>query len=75
MITYEEAVKIAKEYRPEIDNGMEDNNAYIFGCRSDEGKVGPQPVVVMKDTGEVMLMPEYVASGKSRGSGDAKQRK
>lgn len=70
MITLEEAIKIAKEFRSDIIHGMEDNNAFIFSEHVDEDTIGPQPVVVMKDTGEVMLMPEYVARGKCRGSGN-----
>lgn len=71
MITLEEAIEIAREYRPNIDNGYENKKAYIFSSHEDEGKMGSQPVVVLKETGEVMLMPMYVASGKSRNSGDA----
>jgi len=64
MVNCDEALKLAKEYRDDIVNCAEYDNAYIFSGHVDEDVIGPQPVVVMKDTGEIMLMPEYVASGK-----------
>jgi len=43
MITYEDALKIAKEREPEIDNASEYENGFVFGC----SKCGVSSFVVL----------------------------
>lgn len=40
MITYEEALKIAKEYKSNIDNCTEFERGYVFGSTEDEKHIG-----------------------------------
>ena len=61
MITFEQAVEIAKESKPEIDQGTEYENCYIFGYSGDEYSIGPSPVVVLKEDGKLLLMVEFEA--------------
>ena len=66
MISYEEALEIAKEWKDQIDNCTEYENAYVFGYTGDSkyiGGYGHTPVVVMKEDGSVTNMPEFVARG------------
>lgn len=70
MISYEDAKKkallVAKNLEEMIDSASEYDDAYIFYRKASEGQrvvnTGDDPpIVVMKKTGEVMLMQEYVA--------------
>lgn len=65
MISYRVAFLKAKEIRPEIDNCIEYENGYVF-C-SDKGKdqVGGyySPIVVFKEDGKVIDMPQFVVNG------------
>ena len=55
MITYEEALRVAKGRKKEINTCTEHENAYVFSYDdgSNEIVVGPAPVVVMKDDGRI----------------------
>ena len=66
MITYEEALKIAKEFKPNTDNCTEYENGYVFGSSDDEfyvGGYGHTPCVILKSNGKVISMPEFVIKG------------
>ncbi len=66
MITYEEALKIARERKDRIDNCIEYENAYVFGFTGDNnyiGGYGHTPVVIMKEDGRIASMPELIDSG------------
>ena len=66
MITYEEALQIARDYKDEIDNCIEYENAYVFGFSGDSnyiGGYGHTPCVVMKKDGRKSTMPEFVIEG------------
>ena len=66
MITYEEALKIARERKDQIDNCIEYENAYVFGFTGDNnyiGGYGQTPVVIMKEDGRIASMPELIVSG------------
>ncbi len=68
MITYEEALKIAREHKPNADNCVEYENGYIFGTHGDEnytGGYGHGAVVILKKNGDVARIPEFVMGGKS----------
>ena len=56
MITFEDAKAIVLEYDPEFDFYTEYENAYTFFATVDLNKLGPAPLIVMKDTGEVCSM-------------------
>lgn len=63
MISYEEALEIAKEREPNIDECMEYENAYVFGTHEDDEYMGGYDhaqIVVMKEDGRLLSMPELV---------------
>lgn len=55
-LTFEEAKAIAVDRKPNVDTYTECENGYIFGSTEDAGLIGPSPIIVMKDTGEVFGM-------------------
>lgn len=63
MISYEDALTKAKELKPSTDTCSEMSNAYIFSCKDDENYEGGNhtPCVIIKETGEAIDMPTYVA--------------
>ena len=66
MITYEEALKMAKEFKPNIDNCTEYENGYVFGCSDDDnyvGGYGHTPCVILKTNGIITSMPEFIIKG------------
>ena len=66
MITYEQALEIARDRKDEIDNCIEYENTYVFGFSGDDnyiGGYGHTPVVIMKVDGRIALMPELDVSG------------
>lgn len=63
MITFEEAYKIAKEIKPDIDGCTEYEKGYVFGCQDDdryEGAPGRSPVVILKENGKDIPMIVFV---------------
>ncbi len=59
MIDEKKAIEIAKGCDPDIDNGEETENAYIFG-NSKNMSFDDSPVVVLKADGSVMNMTAYL---------------
>lgn len=60
-LTMSEALAIARKHKSVIDCGVEYSDAFMFGVDSlNDG--GDMPIVVMKSTGEVQNMVDYVAS-------------
>ena len=63
MISYEEALQKARAWKSDIDGCTEYEHAYVFGCSKDDnyiGGYGHTPVVIIKETGERTIMPEFV---------------
>ena len=60
MISYETALSIAKKRKPEIDNGAEYENAFVFGSHADDNCIGPGPVAVRKEDGKCVPMMELL---------------
>lgn len=61
MISYDEALKKAKELKPEIDNCIEYDNAFIFGCHEDDKYDGvKQPCVIVRADGRAITMIGYI---------------
>lgn len=58
MLTYEEALAIAKKKKSKINYCTEYNNAYAFSF-DDDTDGGDMPIVVMKNGGKVMGIVEY----------------
>ncbi len=58
-MTFEDAKKAALEIKPNIDNFKEMSDAFIFGSTEDAGKLGPGPVVIMKENGQAISMAVY----------------
>ena len=66
MISFEEALEIARQRKDKIDNCTEYENAFVFGFSGDEGYVGGYghtPVVIRKEDGRVLTMPEFICDG------------
>ena len=65
MISYTEAFIKAKEIRTEIDNCIEYENGYVFCSDKGEDQEGGyySPIVVMKEDGRVINMPQFVVNG------------
>ena len=64
MISFEEALKKVKTLKPSINECSELSNAYIFSSKDDanyEGGSGHTPCVIIKETGEAVNMPTYIA--------------
>lgn len=66
MITYEEALAIAKEKKPNIDSCMEYENGYVFCSEQDAGWVGGAGhtrCVVRKKDGVAIPFNLFVVEG------------
>lgn len=65
MISYEEALEIAKEREPNIDECMEYETAYVFGTHEDDEYIGGYDhaiIAIMKEDGRLSTMPELVVN-------------
>ena len=61
MITYEEALEIAKSKMSMLNRCDEDDLSYMFGYDSGETTIGGQGIcVVLKENGRAINMPYYV---------------
>ena len=66
MITYDEALKIAKAKKSNIDQVVEYANGYVFSSAADagyKGGLGHSSIVVLKKDGEVVSMISFVSKG------------
>ena len=72
MITYEDAVKTAKEIRADINRCFEYEKGYVFSNVEDENYIGGShaPVVIVKETGKAISMPQFVIDGTGEEIGD-----
>ena len=60
MITYDEALKIAKGLKKNIDACVEFENAYCFKSKSEEYDIGGNgPCIVLKENGRAIISTEY----------------
>ena len=59
-LSLEDAAKIAREHKPDIDNFIEYEDAFVFGCAGDSFRVETSSCVVLKETGEVISMEAYL---------------
>ena len=63
MITFDEAYAKAKEYKEKIDGCTEYEKGYRFSYSGDNGYIGGNghiSIVVLKDNGKVISMPEFL---------------
>ena len=65
MIAYEVAYEKAKELKKDIDNVMEYENGWVFGCYDDANYDGGghTSVVITKKDGKAINMPQFVVNG------------
>ncbi len=66
MLTLEEAIKKVKEIRQNVDMCVEYENGYMFIAKEDsdyDGGYGHAPIVILKDTGKVVSMPQFILAG------------
>ena len=65
MITFEDALKIARELKQDVDRCYEYEDAYVFSSKEDDNYEGThEPCVVMKEDGKAKTMLWYVEHGK-----------
>ena len=72
MITYEEALEIAKTRRTNLNQVFEYEKAYIFSHTEDANYIGSfnhSPVVILKEDGKITNMVEFVNSGTGKEMG------
>ena len=62
MITFEEALTIAKKIRPDIDGGTEFEKGYVFSRTGDDKYVGGphSPVCILKSDGTRLPVVEFM---------------
>lgn len=60
MVTFEEALEIAKDIIHTVDYYTETEKAYFFTNKDIQYNLGGGEVVVMKDTGRVVTHVEYI---------------
>ncbi len=66
MITYETALGKARELKDNIDNVVEYENGWAFGCYDDanyDGGWGHTSVVILRENGNAINMPQFVING------------
>ena len=67
MVTYEEALKKARQLKTTIDNCTEYENGFVFGSMADGLSDGTNtPCVILKENGDAVNMPWFVISGMGR---------
>lgn len=63
MISYDEALSIAREHKLKINHCVEYSNAHSFEYDTgDESFGGDEPIVIMKENGQVMKQIEYAVT-------------
>ena len=67
MISFEQAVEVALGYDPRMRKFAEYENAFEFCADCDDEAIGPQPYVIMKETGERVPFPDAVMRRRERG--------
>lgn len=61
MLTFGECLAIARKKKQRINHCVEYTNAYMFSFEESEETIGGEtPIVVLKETGEIMNMVEYM---------------
>ena len=61
MLTFDEALAIAREKKEKINHCVEYSNAYMFGNDSGvDNDGGDAPIVVMKEDGSTLGMSAYI---------------
>ena len=65
MIAYEVAYEKAKELKKDIDNVMEYENGWVFGCYDDANYDGGghSCVVIQREDGKAINMPQFIVNG------------
>lgn len=66
MVTYEEALKMAKEKRNDVNVVVEYENGYVFSNTDDAGYIGGldhAPVIILKKDGKQVNMITFVNAG------------
>ena len=64
--SFEEALEMAKEIKPNIDKCLEFEIAYVFYFHEDNIKY--DSVTILKETGNVVYLPDYVQKGLKKGN-------
>ncbi len=68
MITFNDALEIAKKHNPNITGCDEWTGGWVFGDKNEQDNQGGYehaPIIITKDTGEMMSMIQFVTSGKA----------
>lgn len=63
MISYDEALSIARGHKSKINHCIEYSNAYSFEYDAGEkNDGGDEPIVVLKESGQIMKQIEYAVT-------------
>ena len=63
MLSYDEALKVAKDNKSEIDNFEEYENPFVFGFSGDAGFGGASPVVIDRRSGDALMFAYALGEG------------
>ena len=63
MITFEEALNIAKDNKEIINHFTEYNDSYVFSDASDKSFGGTSPVVIDKNSGKALMYVWAIGEG------------
>ena len=67
MVSFDDAMCRARALKPNIDNCMEYEDAYVFASHADDMTFGGDgPVVILKDSGRAINMVDYTQQGGKR---------
>ena len=73
MISFEDAVKIAKQYKKNANTCIEYERGYSFGSTEDNdfvGGYGHEAIGIMKDDGRVLYMHSFIDADPGKQIGD-----
>lgn len=66
MVSFDDAMCRARALKPNIDNCMEYEDAYVFASHADDLSFGGDgPVVILKDSGRAINMVDYTQETKN----------
>ena len=69
MVDFEKALEIIRERKPYVDQGLEYETSFMFSSKADEdheGGYGHTALVVLKESGKIIPMYEFVLNGAGR---------
>ena len=75
MISFDEAITIARQHKGNINTCTEYERGYVFGSTEDDAFIGGldrQPIGIMKEGGQVLSMIAFIEADPGQQIGDIK---